>query len=40
MILTAFLKALAQRRDRRFRRVLWRGIGLTIALLVAIYAGL
>ena len=40
MILTAFLKALAQLLDRRFRRVLWRGIGLTIALLVVIYAGL
>lgn len=40
MILTSFLKALAQLPDRRFRSVLWRGIGLTIALLVAIYAGL
>ncbi len=38
MILTAFLKAIAQLPDRRFRSVLWRGIGLTIALLVAIYA--
>ncbi len=38
MILTAFFKAVAQLLDRRFRRVLWRGIGLTIALLVAIYA--
>lgn len=40
MILTAFLKALAQLPDPRFRRVLWRGIGLTIALLVGIYAAL
>ena len=40
MILTAFFAALAQMPDRRFRSVLWRGIALTIALLVAIYAGL
>lgn len=40
MILTAFFKALAQLPDRRFRAVLWRGIGLTIALLVGLYAGL
>lgn len=40
MILTAFLKALAQLPDRRFRSVLWRGIGLTIALLIGLYAGL
>ena len=38
MILASFLKALAQLPDRRFRSVLWRGIGLTIALLVGIYA--
>ncbi len=38
MILTAFLRAIGQLPDRRFRGVLWRGIGLTIALLVAIYA--
>ncbi len=38
MIFAAFLKALAQLPDRRFRSVVWRGIGLTIALLVAIYA--
>ena len=38
MILTAFFKALAQLPDPRFRRVLWLGIGLTIALLVAAYA--
>lgn len=40
MILTAFFKALAQLPDRRFRSVLWRGIALTIALLIGIYAGL
>ncbi len=40
MIFAAFLKAVAQLPDRRFRSVLWRGIGLTIALLVGIYAGL
>lgn len=40
MILGDFLKALAQLSDRRFRRVLWIGIGLTLALLVGAYAGL
>ncbi|MEO1705958.1 MAG: EI24 domain-containing protein [Pseudomonadota bacterium] len=40
MILTAFSKALGQVGDPRFRRVLWRGIGLTIALLVGAYAAL
>ncbi len=40
MILSSFLKALSQLPDPRFRSVLWRGIGLTIALLVGIYAGL
>ena len=40
MILTDFAKALAQLPDPRFRRVLWLGVGLTIALLVAAYAGL
>lgn len=40
MIFASFLKAIAQLPDARFRSVLWRGIGLTIALLVAIYAGL
>ena len=40
MILTAFFRALAQLTDRRFRSVLWRGIGLTVALLVGIYAAL
>jgi len=38
MILTDFLKAVGQLTDRRFRRVLWRGIALTIALLVGVYA--
>lgn len=33
------LKALRQMGDRRFRGVLWRGIGLTLALLVAVYLG-
>ncbi|MEO1640637.1 MAG: EI24 domain-containing protein [Pseudomonadota bacterium] len=40
MILAAFFKALAQMTDPRFRSVLWRGIGLTIALLIGLYAGL
>lgn len=40
MILTSFFKALAQLPDPRFRSVLWRGIALTIALLVGLYAGL
>lgn len=39
MILGAFLKTLGQLGDRRFRRVLFLGIGLTLALLVAAYAG-
>lgn len=38
MILTAFFKAVGQMGDRRFRRVLFLGIGLTIALLVGFYA--
>nr|WP_221235316.1 EI24 domain-containing protein [Yoonia ponticola] len=38
VIFTDFLKALAQLPDPRFRRVLWLGIGLTIALLVGAYA--
>lgn len=38
MILTAFLKTLGQIFDRRFRRVLIRGVGLTILLLTAIAA--
>lgn len=39
MILSAFLAALGQIGDRRFRKVLLIGIGLTLALLVAVYAG-
>ncbi|SDX91448.1 EI24 domain-containing protein [Citreimonas salinaria] len=36
MILTDFLRALSQfGSDARFRRVLWRGVGLTLALLIA-----
>ncbi|PUB12163.1 EI24 domain-containing protein [Yoonia sediminilitoris] len=38
MILGDFLKAIGQLPDRRFQSVLWRGIGLTIALLFGIYA--
>jgi len=40
MIFADFLKALGQLPDPRFRRVLLLGIGLTLALLVASYAGL
>lgn len=40
MILKAFLLALGQMGDRRFRRVLLLGVLLTFALLVASYAGL
>ena len=40
MILGDFLKAVAQLSDPRFRRVFLLGIGLTLALLVAGYAGL
>ena len=39
MILGDFFKAVAQLGDSRFQRVVMLGIGLTIALLVAIYAG-
>ncbi len=38
VIFSSFGKALAQARDRSFRRVLWIGIGLTVALLVVVYA--
>ena len=38
MILMDFGKALGQLADPRFRRVLWLGIALTFALLVAVYA--
>ncbi|SHI53705.1 EI24 domain-containing protein [Wenxinia saemankumensis] len=40
MILVDFARALAQIGDPRFRRVLWIGIGLSVALLVGAYAGL
>jgi len=40
MIIASFLRAIAQLPDPRFRRVLFLGIGLTVALLVASYAGL
>jgi uncharacterized protein involved in cysteine biosynthesis len=40
MILQAFGRALGQLGDRRFRRVVWLGVGLALALLVACYAGL
>ncbi|MFB9151416.1 EI24 domain-containing protein [Roseovarius ramblicola] len=39
MIFAAFLKTLGQLGDRRFRRVLLLGVGLTLALLIAVYAG-
>ncbi len=39
MIFTSFFKALGQTGDPRFRRVLVLGVGLTLALLVAVYAG-
>ncbi|HEX9859408.1 MAG TPA: EI24 domain-containing protein, partial [Paracoccaceae bacterium] len=38
MILADFFRALGQLGDRRFRRVLWLGLALTVALLVAVYA--
>jgi uncharacterized protein involved in cysteine biosynthesis len=37
-MLRDFLRALGQLGDPRFRRVLWRGIGLTVVLLVVVYA--
>lgn len=40
MILQSFFLALGQIGDPRFRRVLFIGIGLTFALLIAAYAGL
>ncbi|UWQ29795.1 EI24 domain-containing protein [Leisingera sp. M527] len=39
MIFTAFFKTLGQTGDPRFRKVLFLGLGLTIALLIAAYAG-
>lgn len=38
MILTAFFKTLGQTGDPRFRKVLFLGLGLTVALLIAAYA--
>lgn len=38
MIFSSFFKALGQIGDRRFRRVLLLGVGLTLALLIAVYA--
>lgn len=38
MIFSDFVKAVAQLTDRRFRRVLWLGLLLTLALLIGIYA--
>ena len=38
MIFGDFLRALGQIGDRRFRRVLWLGLALTVALLVVVYA--
>lgn len=40
MIVADFLKALGQLGDPRFQSVLWRGIGLTLLLLAAIFAAL
>lgn len=39
MILTDFLAALGQLGDPRFQRVLWRGVGLALVLLVGASAG-
>ncbi|NRB19538.1 MAG: EI24 domain-containing protein [Rhodobacteraceae bacterium] len=39
MIFESFFKAIAQTGDPRFRRVLALGVGLTLALLIAAYAG-
>ena len=38
MIFSSFARAIAQIPDPRFQRVLWLGIGLTLALLVGAYA--
>ena len=40
MIFSSFVKSLSQLDDPRFRKVLWIGIGLTLALLFGAYAGL
>ena len=39
VILSSFIAALGQFADPRFRRVLFIGIGLTVALLIAVTAG-
>ncbi|WP_417726364.1 EI24 domain-containing protein [Roseovarius sp.] len=39
MIFTSFLKAIGQIGDPRFRKVLFLGVGLTLMLLIAAYAG-
>ncbi|WP_299845157.1 EI24 domain-containing protein [uncultured Roseovarius sp.] len=39
MIFASFFKAVSQIGDPRFRKVLLLGVGLTLALLVAVYAG-
>ena len=38
MIIDAFFRALGQSGDPRFRRVLFLGVGLTLLVLVALYA--
>lgn len=40
MILTAYLRALGQAGDPAFRRVIWLGLALALALLVAMYAAI
>ena len=40
LIFSAFFKAIAQFRDSRFRIVMLRGLGLTLALLVTVFFGL
>lgn len=40
MILGDFLRAVSQMGDPRFRHVLWLGLGLTLLLLIALYAGM
>ena len=39
MILSAFVKSVAQAREPAFRRVIWLGLALAVALLFAMYAG-
>lgn len=38
MIFSDFMKSLAQLSDSRFRRVLWKGVGLSLLLLFGVYA--